>query len=162
MDFSTTYLGCKTLAWRWHRHSHVIFVISLLWSKLRNYANMMRGPALFKFCFSSNFLMFMYILSIKKVWLIPLTTFCVLLCTCDVSIQPELLLEPIPNYWAPEVINVLELGHWQYIFTCLVEILDRNCILLPKLFWLTVRKNCLCGREKLLKFEAEGQEFWDH
>ena len=95
----------------------------------------------------------------KKVWLIPLTTFCVLLCTCDVSIQPELLLEPIPNYWAPEVINVLELGHWQYIFTCLVEILDRNCILLPKLSWPTVRKNCSSDREKLLKFEAEGREF---
>ena len=29
--------------------------------------------------------------------------------------------------------------------------------MLPKLFWPTVRKNC--DREKLLKFEAEGQEF---
>ena len=32
-------------------------------------------------------------------------------------------------------------------------------ILLPKLFWPTVRKNCFSDREKLLKFEAEGQEF---
>ena len=32
-------------------------------------------------------------------------------------------------------------------------------ILLPKLFWPTVRKNCSSDREKLLKFEAEGQEF---
>ena len=31
-----------------------------------------------------------------------------------------------------------------------------NGILLPKLFWPTVRKNCLSDREKLLKFEAEG------
>jgi hypothetical protein len=32
-------------------------------------------------------------------------------------------------------------------------------ILLPKLFWPTMRKNCSSDREKLLKFEAEGQEF---
>ena len=41
----------------------------------------------------------------------------------------------------------------------------RNGILLPKLFWPTVRKNCSSDREKLLKFEAEGREFpkfWDH
>ena len=38
----------------------------------------------------------------------------------------------------------------------------RSCgfgILLPKLFWPTVRKNCSSDREKLLKFEAEGREF---
>ena len=34
-----------------------------------------------------------------------------------------------------------------------------NGILLPKLFWPTVRKNCFSDREKLLKFEAEGWEF---
>ena len=32
-------------------------------------------------------------------------------------------------------------------------------IFLPKLFWPTMRKNCSCDREKLLKFETEGQEF---
>ena len=37
--------------------------------------------------------------------------------------------------------------------------LDRNGILLPKLFRLTVRKNCSSDREKLLKFETEGWEF---
>jgi hypothetical protein len=31
--------------------------------------------------------------------------------------------------------------------------------LFTKLFWPTVRKNCSGDREKLLKFEAEGQEF---
>ena len=37
---------------------------------------------------------------------------------------------------------------------------DRNGILLPKLFWPTVRKNCSSDREKRLKFEAaEGREF---
>ena len=34
-----------------------------------------------------------------------------------------------------------------------------NGILLPKLFWPTVRKNCSSDREKLLKFEGEGREF---
>ena len=32
-------------------------------------------------------------------------------------------------------------------------------ILLPKLFWPTVRKNSSSDRGKLLKFEAEGWEF---
>ena len=32
-------------------------------------------------------------------------------------------------------------------------------ILLPKLFWPTVRKNCSSDREKLLKFKADGREF---
>ena len=43
-------------------------------------------------------------------------------------------------------------------------ILDSSCIrgngiLLPKFFWPTVRKKCSSDREKLLKFEAEGQDF---
>ena len=32
-------------------------------------------------------------------------------------------------------------------------------ILLPKLFWPSVRKKCSSDREKLLKFEAESREF---
>ena len=36
---------------------------------------------------------------------------------------------------------------------------DRNGILLPKLFWPTVRRNCSSDWEKLLKFEAEAWEF---
>ena len=36
---------------------------------------------------------------------------------------------------------------------------NENGILLPKLFWPTVRKNCSSDREKLLKFEAKGLEF---
>ena len=34
-----------------------------------------------------------------------------------------------------------------------------NGILLPKLFWPTVRKKCSSDWENLLKFEAEGWEF---
>ena len=36
---------------------------------------------------------------------------------------------------------------------------DSIGILLPKLFWPTVRKNCSSDREKLLKFESKGREF---
>ena len=36
---------------------------------------------------------------------------------------------------------------------------EKSGILLSKLFWTTVRKNCSSDREKLLKFEAEGREF---
>ena len=42
--------------------------------------------------------------------------------------------------------------------TCEFEVV-RNGSLLSKLFWPTVRKNCSSDWEKLLKFEAEGQEF---
>ena len=34
-----------------------------------------------------------------------------------------------------------------------------NGIVLPKLFWPTVRKNCSGDQEKLLKFNAKRQEF---
>ena len=37
--------------------------------------------------------------------------------------------------------------------------MEKNGILLPKLFWPSVRKKCSCDREKLLEFEAEGWEF---
>ena len=36
---------------------------------------------------------------------------------------------------------------------------EHNGILLPKLFWPTVRQNCSSDQEKLLKFGAEGWEF---
>ena len=36
---------------------------------------------------------------------------------------------------------------------------QNNGILLPILFWPTVRKNCSSDWEKLLKFEADGREF---
>ena len=39
------------------------------------------------------------------------------------------------------------------------NILTRNGILLSKLFWPTVRKNCFSDQEKIWKFEAEGWEF---
>ena len=41
---------------------------------------------------------------------------------------------------------------WKWMIRC-------NGILIPKLFWPTVRKNCSTDWEKLLKFEAEGREF---
>ena len=35
----------------------------------------------------------------------------------------------------------------------------KKSILLPKLFWPTLRKNCFNDRQNLLKFETEGGEF---
>ena len=46
---------------------------------------------------------------------------------------------------------------FQVQFTALL--LRKNGILLPKLFRPTVRKNCSSDREKLMKFEAESQDF---
>ena len=47
--------------------------------------------------------------------------------------------------------------NWTALEACKHAI--KNGILLPKLFWPTVRKNCSSDWEKLLKFEAEGWEF---
>ena len=44
-----------------------------------------------------------------------------------------------------------------YVFWLLS--MAKNGILLPKLFWPTVRKNCSSDQEKVLKFEAVGGEF---
>ena len=48
-------------------------------------------------------------------------------------------------------------NHCQYstVQGKLSSIFKNNGILLPKLFWPTVRKNCSSDREKLFKFEAE-------
>ena len=40
-----------------------------------------------------------------------------------------------------------------------IAVFHKIGILLPKLFWPTVRKNCSSDWEKFLKFEAEGREF---
>ena len=45
---------------------------------------------------------------------------------------------------------------WWHLYRLVIV---NNGILLPKLFWHTVRKNCSSDREKLLKFEAESREF---
>ena len=52
--------------------------------------------------------------------------------------------------------------YWQLTSCYYLEparLLIRNGILLPKLFWPTVRKKNSSDQEKLLKFEAEGWEF---
>ena len=55
---------------------------------------------------------------------------------------------------------------FEYSLSCIMPSKKNSSgILLPKLFWPTMRKNCSCDREKVLKFEAEGEEFakfWDH
>ena len=47
-------------------------------------------------------------------------------------------------------VRSLSQGQWTWF---------NNDILLPKLFWPTVRKNCFNDWEKLFKFEVEGREF---
>ena len=50
--------------------------------------------------------------------------------------------------------------NWKLLWFMSILVVDwYNGILLPKLFWPTVRKNCSSDREKLLKFQAEGREF---
>ena len=50
-------------------------------------------------------------------------------------------------------------GHLVRVFFYMSFLWVTNGILLPKLFWPTVRKKYSSDREKLLKFEAEGWEF---
>ena len=45
---------------------------------------------------------------------------------------------------------------WVY---AVIQMQKNNGILLPELFWPTVRKNCSIDQLKILKFEAEGREF---
>ena len=45
------------------------------------------------------------------------------------------------------------------LLLCKTQDESSNGILLPKLFWPTVRKKCSIDREKLLKFDAEVWEF---
>ena len=59
------------------------------------------------------------------------------------------------KYLPPQVIIITKNAQ-----SCAISVvLAGTGILLPKLFWPTVRKNCSSEREKLLKFEAENQEF---
>ena len=46
-----------------------------------------------------------------------------------------------------------------FIFIQSSQNMRKNCILFPKLFWPTKRKNCSSDQEKLLKFKAEEREF---
>ena len=65
----------------------------------------------------------------------------------------------IMNYFIMEYFVFVLLKVWsQRLLFNLVQS-SNNGILLPKLFWPTERKNCFSDREKLLKFEIEGQEF---
>ena len=59
---------------------------------------------------------------------------------------------PIDQYFHKLLMNYLYYENWWIIFW-------NNGILLPKLFWPTVRKNSSSDWEKVLKFEAGGQEF---
>ena len=67
--------------------------------------------------------------------------------------------------WLPEPLEWLtspaprKSENWYFVHIFFSSFPVKNGILLPKLLWPTVRKNCSSDREKLLKFNAEGWEF---
>ena len=64
------------------------------------------------------------------------------------------------SYWLNVSFHCENLYLSVFFNVCIKEWKEwKNGILLPKLFWPTVRKNCSSNREKLLKFEAGGREF---
>ena len=65
---------------------------------------------------------------------------------------PNLLTE-LNIFSDPDSRSFVEQKSPQFLFS------ERSGILFPKLFWQSVRKKCSSNREKLLKFETEGQEF---
>ena len=65
-------------------------------------------------------------------------------------------IERLYAHWFDMVIENEDLNS---AFEQLVNFSLRNGILLPKLFWPTVRKNYPSDWKNLLKFEAEGREF---
>ena len=70
-------------------------------------------------------------------------------------------IDTFQNVRLPEFVKLLSIFQLPYsIESQPSQSLSKdNGILLPKLFWHTVRKKCSSDWEKLLKFEAEGQEF---
>ena len=64
-------------------------------------------------------------------------------------------------YWKSDAPSLKNVGQAVQTLFQLEENFSKDCngTLLPKLFWHTVRKNGSSDGEKLLKFEAEGQEF---
>ena len=83
--------------------------------------------------------------------------------TCAVS-DPLIfsLIEIVGSILSLVLANTNEIG-WSIYSSqrCKNKKLEKikNDILLPKLFWPTVRNNCSSDQEKLLKFEAESREF---
>ena len=65
---------------------------------------------------------------------------------------------PATMHWSPQVPGMNK-PHRAHPIEIPGHTLPKNLILLPKLFWPTMRKNCSSDRENLLKFEAEGREF---
>ena len=61
--------------------------------------------------------------------------------------------------WNHTVQNGASTEHKDHIGMPSILVRLINGILLPKLLWPTVRKNCFSDWGKLLKFKAEGQEF---
>ena len=70
---------------------------------------------------------------------------------CEFKCDFKTIFELLCNSFLREMSEGVE--KWLTHFQCFI-----TGILLPKLFWPTVGRNCSSDREKLLKFEAEGRE----
>ena len=81
----------------------------------------------------------------------------------DRGLDKSVMHRGYPLYFSPESFVLKFSCHsWHHFIAkspVAVKEVIGNGILLPKLFWPTVRKNCSSDREKLLKFETEGWEF---
>ena len=84
----------------------------------------------------------------------PRATWQIDLLYCGTENQDNTLSQ-IPRKTRKQVSSLsFNMPHVLSVFRTYLQ--TKNGILLPKLFWPAVRKNCPGDREKLLKFEAEG------
>ena len=109
-------------------------------------------------------------ISLLSIWMLLFTFHSTLECkkSCKKISTRHAIAFPFENRLLKEGINHRQMKkYWKFLqknrgippcfFGGVGE--GNNGILLPKLFWPTVRKNCSSDREKFLKFEAEGREF---
>ena len=76
------------------------------------------------------------------------------------KISSRFYFDQVPDWWINPVLCVVDVQNiWCTLALQSEYFILYNGILLPKLFWPTVRKKNSSDREKLLKFEAEGREF---
>ena len=104
--------------------------------------------------------------NVLQKWRVHTITNVYMLCvTENIPLSFEKDLFPVSKYRCIAYLTVvifssdIDLSNLQKFASVNCQQFLINVILLPKLFWPTVRKNCSSDWEKLLKFEAESQEF---
>ena len=115
-------------------------------------------------CRKQNCILFKYNLRLRDFWYSLLQTVCRFWLR-SIDLCPFIIGR---NIFISSILVLIQIPFMVYLLYshCMktAEISRENAgtwigILLPKLFWPTVRKNCSSDREKLLKFEVEGREF---